>query len=155
MSTAPTIRPATPDDDVDQVFDLLWQLAPADDRPAREALAAAWRGLHARPGWELLLAHLGPRLVGTLDTLVVPNLTREAAHHFCESAGFTPSAAPLPCGGQALSHAGNRRDLGRKVPLQGPSPSKIPAGGTDLGVVVPRRAGNDLSVHNHNSKIDA
>lgn len=142
MSTALTVRPATPHDDVDRVFDLLWQLAPADDRPAPEALVAAWRGLHAQPGRTLLLAHLGPRLVGTLDTLVVPNLThgarpfmlvenvvvdeaarrrgvaaalmraavdraqaagcykvqlisnltREEAHRFYESAGFTPSA---------------------------------------------------------------
>ncbi|MFG1678176.1 GNAT family N-acetyltransferase [Micromonospora sp. NPDC049282] len=78
MSTALTIRPATPDDDVDQLFDLLRQLAPDDDRPASEALVAAWRGLHAQPGRELLLAHLGPRLVGTLDTLAVPNLTHGA-----------------------------------------------------------------------------
>ncbi|MEV0003000.1 GNAT family N-acetyltransferase [Micromonospora sp. NPDC050980] len=73
-----TIRAATPDDDVDQVFDLLWQLAPADDRPTPEALVAAWRDLHAQPGRELLLAHLGARPVGTLDTLVVANLTHGA-----------------------------------------------------------------------------
>lgn len=78
MSAELTVRPATPDDDVDQVFDLLWQLAPADDRPAPEALATAWRDLHAQPGRELLLAHLGPRLVGTLDILIVPNLTHGA-----------------------------------------------------------------------------
>ncbi|WFE41640.1 GNAT family N-acetyltransferase [Micromonospora sp. WMMD998] len=73
-----TVRPATLDDDPDRIFDLLWQLAPSDDRPAPDALAGAWRDLHAQPGRTLLLAFLGPRLVGTVDTLVAPNLTHGA-----------------------------------------------------------------------------
>ncbi|GAB3068625.1 hypothetical protein GCM10027186_22200 [Micromonospora schwarzwaldensis] len=57
-----TIRPATPDDDVDQVFDLLRQLAPDDGRPPPEALVGAWRALHAQPGRALSsIVELPPR----------------------------------------------------------------------------------------------
>ncbi|WP_158630953.1 GNAT family N-acetyltransferase [Micromonospora inaquosa] len=83
MSGDFAVRAAVPQDDPEQVFDVLWQLAPGDARPdparlAAARLAAAWRDLHAQAGRRLLLAVAGDTFVGTLDTLVVPNLTHGA-----------------------------------------------------------------------------
>jgi GNAT superfamily N-acetyltransferase len=72
------VRAAVPQDDPERVFDVLWQLAPADPRPDATRLAAAWRDLHAQAGRRLLLAVAGDIVVGTLDTLVAPNLTHDA-----------------------------------------------------------------------------
>ena len=65
-------------DDPELVFDVLWQLAPDDARPHADRLATAWRDLHAQAGRRLLLAVAGDTFVGTLDTVVVPNLTHGA-----------------------------------------------------------------------------
>ncbi|MEU4555112.1 GNAT family N-acetyltransferase [Micromonospora violae] len=72
------VRAAVAADDPEQVFDVLWQLAPDDARPDASQLATAWRGLHAQAGRRLLLAVAGDTVVGTLDTLVAPNLTHGA-----------------------------------------------------------------------------
>ncbi|MGI5521331.1 GNAT family N-acetyltransferase [Micromonospora sp. CA-259024] len=72
------VRAAVPEDDPEQVFALLWQLAPDDSRPDPARLATAWRDLHAQAGRRLLLAVAGDTFVGTLDALVAPNLTRGA-----------------------------------------------------------------------------
>ncbi|MEU1590413.1 GNAT family N-acetyltransferase [Micromonospora sp. NPDC005710] len=72
------VRAATPQDDPEQVFDVLRHLAPDAVRPGADLLATAWRDLHAQRGRRLLLAVAGDTLVGTLDTLVAPNLTHGA-----------------------------------------------------------------------------
>ncbi|MDG4809665.1 GNAT family N-acetyltransferase [Micromonospora sp. WMMD1120] len=72
------VRAAVPQDDPERVFDLLWALAPGDERPDTTRLSAAWRDLHAQAGRELLLAVAGSTFVGTVDTVVVPNLTHGA-----------------------------------------------------------------------------
>ncbi|MBM0277351.1 GNAT family N-acetyltransferase [Micromonospora tarensis] len=72
------VRAAVPQDDPERVFDVLWQLAPGDSRPDADRLACAWRDLHAQAGRRLLLAVAGDTFVGTLDTLVAPNLTHGA-----------------------------------------------------------------------------
>ncbi|WP_030490238.1 GNAT family N-acetyltransferase [Micromonospora chokoriensis] len=72
------VRAAVPEDDPEQVFDVLWQLAPDDARPDATRLSTAWRDLHAQAGRRLLLAIAGDTFVGTLDTLVAPNLTHGA-----------------------------------------------------------------------------
>ncbi|WP_433269748.1 N-acetyltransferase family protein [Micromonospora vinacea] len=72
------VRAAVPQDDPERVFDVLWQLAPDDARPDANRLATAWRDLHAQAGRRLLLAVAGDTFVGTLDTLVAPNLTHGA-----------------------------------------------------------------------------
>ena len=73
-----SIRPATAADDPERLFDLLWELAPDDDRPTPDRLAAVWREVVAQAGRRVLLAERGPDLVGVVDTLVVPDLTRGA-----------------------------------------------------------------------------
>ncbi|MEV4122346.1 GNAT family N-acetyltransferase [Micromonospora sp. NPDC049645] len=78
MSAEFVVRAAVPQDDPEQVFDVLWQLAPGDARPDASRLITAWRGLHAQAGRRLLLAVAGDAFVGTLDTLVAPNLTHGA-----------------------------------------------------------------------------
>ncbi|WP_433358064.1 N-acetyltransferase family protein [Micromonospora saelicesensis] len=72
------VRAAVAQDDPELVFDVLWQLAPDDARPDTARLATAWRDLHAQAGRRLLLAAAGDTFVGTLDTLVAPNLTHGA-----------------------------------------------------------------------------
>ncbi|MFD0200577.1 MULTISPECIES: GNAT family N-acetyltransferase [Saccharothrix] len=72
------IRAATAADDPERLFDLLWELAPDDDRPPPPRLAAAWREIVAQPGRRVFLAERGPDLIGAVDTVVVPNLTRGA-----------------------------------------------------------------------------
>ncbi|RAO19716.1 Phosphoglycolate phosphatase [Micromonospora noduli] len=72
------VRAAVAQDDPELVFDVLWQLAPDDARPDTARLATAWRDLHAQAGRRLLLAVAGDTFVGTLDTLVAPNLTHGA-----------------------------------------------------------------------------
>ncbi|MFI6243311.1 GNAT family N-acetyltransferase [Micromonospora sp. NPDC050795] len=78
MSGDFVIRAAVAQDDPELVFDVLWQLAPDDARPHADRLAIAWRHLHAQAGRRLLLAVAGDTFVGTLDTVVVPNLTHGA-----------------------------------------------------------------------------
>ncbi|MEW2429562.1 GNAT family N-acetyltransferase [Micromonospora sp. NPDC047644] len=78
MSGDVVIRAAVAQDDPELVFDVLWQLAPDDVRPHADRLATAWRDLHAQAGRRLLLAVAGDTFVGTLDTVVVPNLTHGA-----------------------------------------------------------------------------
>ncbi|MEH0931268.1 GNAT family N-acetyltransferase [Micromonospora sp. CPCC 205558] len=78
MSGDFVVRAAVPEDDPEQVFDVLGQLAPDDARPDATRLTSAWRDLHAQAGRRLLLAVAGETVVGTLDTLVVPNLTHGA-----------------------------------------------------------------------------
>ncbi|MGW5559695.1 N-acetyltransferase family protein [Micromonospora sp. NPDC003944] len=72
------VRAAVPEDDPERVFDVLRQLAPDDARPDPARLTTAWRDLHAQAGRRLLLAVAGETIVGTLDTLVAPNLTHGA-----------------------------------------------------------------------------
>ncbi|WP_327031481.1 GNAT family N-acetyltransferase [Micromonospora ureilytica] len=72
------VRAAVPLDDPERVFDVLWQLAPDDARPDATRLATAWQALHAQAGRRLLLAVAGDTFVGTVDTLVAPNLTHGA-----------------------------------------------------------------------------
>ncbi|GLZ62617.1 GNAT family N-acetyltransferase [Micromonospora sp. NBRC 107095] len=78
MSGDVVVRVAVEQDDPERVFDVLWQLAPGDARPDSSRLASAWRDLHAQAGRRLLLAVAGDTFVGTLDTLVAPNLTHGA-----------------------------------------------------------------------------
>jgi GNAT superfamily N-acetyltransferase len=73
-----TIRPAIQDDDPERVFGLLWQLAPDDPRPDPGRLAKVWEEIHQQPGRCLLLAMCEDEPVGTVDTVLVPNLTRMA-----------------------------------------------------------------------------
>jgi ribosomal protein S18 acetylase RimI-like enzyme len=79
MTDGVAIRAARPDDDVERVMALLALLAlepqPAAD-PAR--LARVWTDIFAQRGRTLFLAEDGTELVGTLDSIVVPNLTRGA-----------------------------------------------------------------------------
>ncbi|MBM7774056.1 GNAT superfamily N-acetyltransferase [Actinokineospora baliensis] len=72
------IRVAGVEDDPERLFDLLWMLAPDDDRPDPARLSAAWNAAVTQAGRAVFLAEAGPDLVGTLDTIVVPNLTRGA-----------------------------------------------------------------------------
>ncbi|MEJ2851895.1 MULTISPECIES: GNAT family N-acetyltransferase [unclassified Saccharothrix] len=72
------IRAATADDDPERLFDLLWTLAPEDDRPEPGRLRSAWSAAMAQEGRRVLLVEVGGDLVGTIDTIVVPNLTRGA-----------------------------------------------------------------------------
>ncbi len=78
IDTVVTIRTATGGDDPERLFDLLWVLAPDDDRPPPARLAAAWREIVAQAGRRVFLAERGPELIGAVDTVVVPNLTRGA-----------------------------------------------------------------------------
>ncbi|ONI80844.1 hypothetical protein ALI22I_43720 [Saccharothrix sp. ALI-22-I] len=73
-----SIRVATGADDPDRLFDLLWTLAPDDDRPEPDRLMSAWREIVAQAGRRVFLAERGADLVGAVDTVVVPNLTRGA-----------------------------------------------------------------------------
>ncbi|MFD1152384.1 GNAT family N-acetyltransferase [Saccharothrix hoggarensis] len=74
----PHLRTATADDDPERLFDLLWALAPDDDRPPADRLAAAWREIVAQAGRRVFLAERDGELVGAVDTVVLPNLTRGA-----------------------------------------------------------------------------
>lgn len=75
------VRPATTTDDPRRVFELLRQLAPESRSPEPARQVAAWQGIIAQLGRRLYLAERGTALVGSLDTLVVPNLTHDCRPH--------------------------------------------------------------------------
>ncbi|MFI9811340.1 GNAT family N-acetyltransferase [Saccharothrix variisporea] len=78
MAEEVRIRVANADDDPERLFDLLWALAPEDDRPEPGRLRSVWRAVVAQEGRRVFLAEAGAHLVGSIDTIVVPNLTRGA-----------------------------------------------------------------------------
>jgi GNAT superfamily N-acetyltransferase len=70
------IRPATAND-LSAVLSLLGELN-ADDPPLDPAgTERVWADVRAQPGRTLLVASLGGEVVGTVDCLVMPNLSRE------------------------------------------------------------------------------
>ncbi|MFD3686959.1 GNAT family N-acetyltransferase [Nocardiopsis sp. NPDC058631] len=72
----PVTRPATIDD-LDAVLSLLGELNP-DDRPLAAASAARiWAEIADQTGRTLLVHEHGGVVAGTVDCLVMPNLTRD------------------------------------------------------------------------------
>jgi GNAT superfamily N-acetyltransferase len=70
-------------DDLPQLRTLLRQLATATTDPSAyefdaERAADVWREIESQPGRTLLVADDAGRVVGTLDLVVVPNLTHDA-----------------------------------------------------------------------------
>ncbi len=114
MSGDFVVRAAVPEDEPEQVFDVLGQLAPDDARPDATRLTAAWRDLHAQAGRRLLLAVAGETVVGTLDTLVVPNLTHGARPYMVVE-NVVVARRLAPSWRRPGPHAGGagRRDGGR------------------------------------------
>lgn len=57
---------------------LLAELHPDDPALPAEVAARTWRAIEAQPGRAVLVAERDGRLAGTVDCIVVPNLTRAA-----------------------------------------------------------------------------
>ena len=70
-----TVRPAT-EHDLTALTDLYADLHPDDPVLARPAAARIWRDIAGQSGRTVLIALLDGRPVGTVDCLVVANLTR-------------------------------------------------------------------------------
>jgi N-acetylglutamate synthase-like GNAT family acetyltransferase len=62
--------------DLDVLLELLRELNPDDPRLDARIARAVWQQIQAQSGRTVLVADTGATLIGSLDCLIVPNLTR-------------------------------------------------------------------------------
>ena len=72
-----TIRPAS-QEDVPALLTLYRELHPDDPSPSAVAAIEAWQAIEAQAGRTILVAECTGAVVGTIDCVILPNLTRGA-----------------------------------------------------------------------------
>jgi GNAT superfamily N-acetyltransferase len=71
------VRPAS-ESDLPALLDLYVELHPSDEPLSAEIALDVWRTIEEQPGRTVLVAETATTVVGTLDCVVLPNLTRRA-----------------------------------------------------------------------------
>lgn len=72
-----TIRPAA-QEDVPALLSLYRELHPDDPSPSATAATEAWQAIEAQAGRTILVAETAGAVAGTIDCVILPNLTRGA-----------------------------------------------------------------------------